>query len=217
MAGNPMKLYTYYRSSSSFRVRIALNWKGIPYEPVFVHLAKGEQQAPGHLRRNPQGLVPVLEDGDTMITQSVAILEYLEEKYPQRPLLPKGTADRAHVRSLVQLIACDIQPLNNLKVLKYLKDPLGQSQAAIDAWYRHWITQNFNALEARVNEWGKDYCFGAAVTMADCLFIPQIWNARRFAADLSAFPALLKVEEALYKLPAFDKARPENQPDFEKA
>jgi len=212
-----MKLYTYYRSSSSFRVRIALNWKGIAYQPVFVHLARGEQGRAEHLKRNPQGLVPVLEDGEALLTQSTAIIEYLEEKFPQKPLLPKGPAERAKVRSLVNLIACDIQPLNNLKVLKYLKDPLGHTEEEVAGWYRHWIEVNFKALEARVREWGEGYCFGEAVTMADAYLVPQMWNAHRFKCDLAPFPNLVRVEEALYRLPAFDQARPENQPDFEKA
>lgn len=208
-----MKLYTYFRSSSSFRVRIALNFKGISYEPVFVHLAEGKQREKNHLSRNPQGLVPVLEDGDVVIAQSVAIFEYLEETHPKPALLPADPAGRAVVRQMVNLVACDIQPLNNLKVLKYLEDPMGHSKSEIGDWYRHWITLNFAALEALVAEHGKGYCFGDTVTMADCFFIPQIWNARRFDADLSAFPALLKIEAALYKLEAFDKALPENQPD----
>jgi maleylacetoacetate isomerase len=211
-----MKFYTYYRSSSSFRVRIALNWKGLAYQPVFVHLAKGEQKEAAHLERNPQGLVPVLEDGGVTITQSAAIIEYLEEKYPEKPLLPKNTAARAKVRSLVNLIACDIQPLNNLKVLKYLKNPLGHSEEEIGEWYRHWITLSFAALEQAVARDGKGFCFGDAVTMADCFFLPQVWNARRFKTGLEAFPNLLKVEAALLKLPAFEQALPENQPDFEK-
>lgn len=208
-----MKLYTYYRSSSSFRVRIALNFKGLPYQAVFVHLAKGEQTGEAHLKRNPQGLVPVLEDGDFTISQSVAIIEYLEETRPEPPLLPKGALARAQVRAMVNLIACDIQPLNNLKVLKYLNDSMGHTKAEIDDWYRHWIALNFTALEALVADQGKGYCFGDTVTMADVYFIPQIWNARRFDADLSAFPNLLKIEAALYKLDAFDAAMPENQPD----
>lgn len=211
-----MKLYTYFRSSSSFRVRIALNYKGIRYEPVFVHLAEGQQREKAHLGRNPQGLVPVLDDDGVIITQSVAIIEYLEETQALPALLPKDPVARARVRTMVNLIACDIQPLNNLKVLKYLNDPLGHSKEEIDDWYRHWIGLNFIALEALVAEHGKGYCFGGTVTMADCFFIPQIWNAWRFDADLSAFPNLLKIEEALYKLDAFEAAKPENQPDAPK-
>lgn len=211
-----MKLYTYYRSSSSFRVRIGLNLKGIPYQPVFVHLAEGKQREADHLSRNPQGLVPVLEDGDVTIGQSVAIFEYLEETHPKPPLLPADPVERAVVRQMVNLVACDIQPLNNLKVLKYLNYPMGHPKEEIDNWYRHWIGLNFTALEALVAGHGKGYCFGDTVTMADCFFIPQIWNARRFGTDLSGFPNLLKIEAALYKLEAFDKALPENQPDAPK-
>lgn len=210
-----MKLYTYWRSSSSFRVRIALNWKGIAYQPVFVHLAKGEQLKGEHLKVNPQGLVPVLEDGGAVITQSTAIIEYLEEKHPGKPLLPKGTEVRAEVRSLVNLIACDIQPLNNLKVLKYLKNALGHGEDEIKAWYNHWISLNFAALEKRIAKVGRRYSFGDQVTMADAYLVPQMWNARRFDCDLKPFPGLRRIEDALYQLAPFDRARPENQPDAE--
>jgi len=211
-----MKLYGYFRSSSSFRVRIALNVKGIEHEHVFVHLAEGQQREKDHLERNPQGLVPVLDDNGTIIIQSVAIIEYLEETRPEPALLPKDPVDRARVRAMVNLIACDVQPLNNLKVLKYLSNELGHSKDEVSDWYRHWISLNFTALEALVAEYGQSYCFGGTVTMADCFFIPQIWNARRFDTDLSAFPGLLEIEQALYKLDAFDKALPENQPDAPK-
>lgn len=209
-----MKLYTYFRSSSSFRVRIALNFKGISYEPVFVHLVKNEQRSGAHLGRNPQGLIPVLEDGDKVIAQSWAIIEYLEEVYPNPHLLPTAPHDRALVRQMVNLVACDIQPLNNLKVLKHLKS-MGHSQGEVDDWYRHWIELNFAALERLTQKHGGTYCYGGQVTMADVFFIPQIWNARRFNTNLDAFPKLQRIEEALYKLDAFDKAKPENQPDFE--
>ena len=208
-----MKLYTYYRSSSSFRVRIALNLKGIAYQPVFVHLVRGEQAGAEHLKRNPQGLVPVLEDGDFTISQSLAIIEYLEETHPEPALLPSRAKDRAEVRRMVSLIACDIQPLDNLKVLKYLKDPLGHSQEEIGIWYNHWISLNFKALEQLVKNKGGGHCFGECVTMADVFLIPQMWNANRFKCDLSEFPSLLAIQRRLYKLEAFDQARPENQPD----
>lgn len=210
-----MQLYTYFRSSSSFRVRIALNYKGIPFDSVFVHLVKGEQGEVAHLARNPQGLVPALEEEGFTLGQSVAIIEYLEETHPNPPLLPLAPRDRARVRQMVNLVACDIQPLNNLKVLKYLKDPLGHTQGDIDNWYRHWITLNFRGLEKLVGEYGGTYCFGGQVSMADVFFIPQIWNARRFDTNLDEFPNLTRIEKNLYEIKAFDKARPENQLDAE--
>ena len=210
-----MKLYTYYRSSSSFRVRIALNLKGLSYDPVFVHLFKGEQGERDHLARNPQGLIPVLEDGDVVLSQSGAIIEYLEETHPKPALLPSGPGDRAQVRRMTGLVACDIQPLNNLKVLKYLKDPMGHSQEDVNAWYCHWITLNFGALETLVADMGKGFCFGDAVTMADVFLFPQIWNARRFDCDLADFKNLVAIEKRLGDIKAFADALPENQPDAE--
>ncbi len=174
---------------------------------------KGEQAGAEHLKRNPQGLVPVLEDGEFTISQSLAIIEYLEETQPEPALLPKSPEDRAGVRRMVDLVACDIQPLNNLKVLKYLKGPLGHSQEEIGLWYNHWISLNFKALETLVKDKGGGYCFGDSVTMADVFLIPQMWNASRFDCDLAPFPALAAIEERLYKLDPFDTARPENQPD----
>lgn len=210
-----MKLYTYFRSSSSFRVRIALNYKGIKWTPEYVHLVKGEQRSDDHLARNPQGLVPVLEDEGELITQSHAIIEYIEDLYPEPALLPSAPLDRARVRAMVNLIASEMQPKNNLEVMKYIKDPLGHDQADVDTWYRHWVVKGFTAMEELVNRYGGEdgYCFGNTVTMADLFLVPQIWNAKRFNVDMSQFPSLSKVEAKLYKIAAFENARPENQPD----
>lgn len=210
-----MKLYTYFRSSSSFRVRIALNFKGIEWTPEYVHLVKGEQKSDDHLARNPQGLVPVLDDNGDIITQSHAIIEYLEETCPEPALLPPAPLDRAHVRSMVNLIASEMQPKNNLAVMQYIKDPLGHDQAAVDTWYKHWVGKGFTALEELVKRHGSPngYCFGDSVTMADVFLVPQIWNARRFNVDMSQFPNLERIEAKLYQLDAFESAKPENQPD----
>ena len=210
-----MKLYTYFRSSSSFRVRIALNLKGLPYEPEFVHLVKGEQKSSDYLGLNPQGLIPALEvDGD-ILSQSIAIIEYLEDCYPATPLLPMGALARARVRSMVNLVTAEIQPLNNIAVLNYLKSPLGHEQAEVDKWYEHWVNRGFSALEEMVSRYGgrDGFCYGGDVTMADVFFYPQIWNARRFNCDVSKFPNLLQIEDRLAKIDAFKKASPENQPD----
>ena len=210
-----MKLYTYFRSSSSFRVRIALNFKRLDWTPEYVHLVKGEQKSDDHLARNPQGLVPVLDDGGELITQSHAIMEYLEETHPEPALLPSNPIDRAHVRAMVNLVASEMQPKNNLAVLKYIKDPLGHDQETVDTWYKHWMVKGFMALEELVKRHGGEdgYCYGNMVTMADMFLVPQIWNARRFKVDMSAFPNLSRVEAKLYLLDAFKSARPENQPD----
>ncbi len=212
-----MKLYTYFRSSSSFRVRIALNLKGLSYEPEFVHLVKGEQSSDDYKEINPQGLIPALEvDGD-VLSQSIAIIEYLEDCYPNMPLLPMGALARARVRSMVSLVTAEIQPLNNIAVLGYLKNELDQEKAAVDEWYEHWVDRGFTALEEMVVRYGgKDgFCYGGAVSMADVFFYPQIWNARRFNCDVSKFPNLVRIEERLSKVEAFIDASPENQPDAE--
>lgn len=212
-----MKLYTYFRSSSSFRVRIALNLKGLDYDPAFIHLVKGEQKTADYQGVNPQGLVPALEvDGD-VLSQSIAIIEYLEDCYPDTPLLPMGALARARVRSMVNLVTAEIQPLNNISVLHYLKSPLGHDQAAVDKWYDHWVKRGFTALEEMTKRYGgrDGFCYGGAVSMADVFFYPQIWNARRFNCDISGFPNLLRIEEKLSKVEAFIKASPENQPDAE--
>ncbi|MCM0019104.1 MAG: maleylacetoacetate isomerase [Tagaea sp.] len=213
-----MKLWGYFRSSAAFRARIALALKGVAYDQAFIHLRKAEQSAPAYLARNPQGLVPFLEDGPIGMAQSLAICEYLDETHPEPPFLPKDAAGRARVRSLAYAIACDIHPLNNLRVLKYLTGTLKADKAAHDAWYRHWIAVGFDALEKEFASPATGaYCHGDAPTLADVCLVPQVFNAKRFYADaeLSAWPKLMAIFAHCLKHPAFDAARPENQPDFE--
>jgi maleylpyruvate isomerase len=211
-----MKLYTYFRSSAAYRLRIALNLKNLASEPVFIHLTKdgGKQHSPEFRALNPQRRVPALTlDSGDVLTQSPAIIEYLDEIYPQPPLLPSDPIERARVRAFAALIACDIHPLNNLAPLQYLRRVLKQEQPAIDAWYHHWIVEGFSALEAMIRP--GLYCFTSNVTLADIYLVPQMYNARRLKVPLDAFPKLVAVDAALAKLPAFDKARPEQQPDAE--
>lgn len=211
-----MKLYTYFRSSAAFRVRIALNLKGIPYEPVPIHLVKGggQQKTPEFRAINPNMRVPALAlSTGEVLTQSIAIMEYLDEVYPDPPLLPVDDIDRAQVRAVAQLIACDIHPLNNTSTLNYLKGPLKLDQATADEWYRHWVMLGFDALETMLRP--GPYAFGTHVTLADLCIVPQAFNARRFKVPLDKYPKIAAVEAACLKLPAFDKARPENQPDAE--
>ena len=214
-SGDLVKLYTYFRSSAAYRVRIALNLKDQPYEMVSIHLTKdgGKQFAPDYRAINPQMRVPALtlSSGDTII-QSLAIIEYLEEVYPEPALLPVDALDRAHVRAVCEIIACDIHPLNNLIVLNALKK-LGHDQATVDEWYRSWVIAGFEAIEPLLKP--GPYAFGSRVTMADVCLVPQVFNARRFKVQVEAFPKIAAVEAACAKLPAFDKARPENQPDAE--
>ena len=211
-----MKLYTYFRSSAAYRVRIALNLKGLPYEMVSVHLTKdgGQQHKPDFHAINPQERVPalVLSSGE-VLTQSLAIIAYLDELEPEPPFLPADALDRAKVRAVAQMVACDIHPLNNLIALQYLKRTLKHEQADIDAWYHHWVIEGFKAIEAMIKP--APYACGAHVTLADICLIPQVFNARRLKVPLDAFPKIVAVEQACLKLPAFDKARPENQPDAE--
>ena len=211
-----MKLYSYFRSSAAYRVRIALNLKGLAYETQPIHLVKegGHNRRPEYRAINPQMGVPTLiAPGGEILIQSLAIIEYLDETHPQPPLLPKDPIARAKVRALSELIACDIHPLNNLGPLRYLKNTLGQEQSAIDTWYRHWVLDGFEALEKLI-ETGPYSC-GDAVTIADICLVPQLYNARRLKVPLDKFPRILSVDAACLKLPAFDRARPENQPDAE--
>ena len=214
-----IELYTYFRSSASFRIRIALNLKGIDYEPHFVHLTRdgGEQKRSEYLRLNPQGLVPTLVHDAQVFTQSLAILEYLDELCPYPPTLPKTPQDRAYVRSLAQLVACEIHPLNNLRVLNYLKDTLKQSEDLRLNWYRHWIHEGFQALEARL---AKDprtgtYCHGDSPTVADICLVPQVFNAKRSDCSLSAYPTIERIHESCMNLTAFQAAAPQKQADAE--
>jgi maleylacetoacetate isomerase len=210
-----MRLYTYFRSSAAYRVRIALGLKGIACESVAVDLRPGAHRRPDYLALNPQGLVPALEDGGAVIGQSLAIIEYLEEVHPQPPLLPRAAADRARVRSMALAIACDMHPLNNMRVLNYLRSPLGHDEEAVDTWYRHWIAEGFRGLEEEARRSSGDgrHMFGAAVTLADVCLVPQMFNARRFKCNVEPFPTLRAICAHLEALPAFALAAPAAQPD----
>lgn len=211
-----MKLYTYFRSSAAFRVRIALNLKGLAYEPAFVHLAKGEHLQPAFAKVNPQGLLPALEVDGALLAQSIAIMEYLEERHPRPPLLPRDPLARARVRSLALIVACEIHPLNNPRVLKYVKSTLGHSQDEVNAWYRHWIADGLAKLEAELGKSGTGrHCHGDAPTIADCCLVPQIFNAQRFECDLKPYPTAMRVFDSCMQLDAFDRAQPAKQPDAE--
>jgi len=214
-----MKLYTYYRSSAAFRVRIALNLKGLTYEAVPRHLLKegGQHLKNDYLAVNPQGLIPALEHDGSVLTQSLAIIEYLEEKFPEPPLLPHDPAARAQVRGMAQVIACDIHPLQNLRVTNYLSQELKLDDAAVDRWRVHWISKGLKALEELVKRHSADgkHCFGRSVTMADVLLLPQLGSSRRFGCDLTPYPTLHAIGAHLETLPAFMKAAPQAQPDAE--
>lgn len=211
-----MILYSYFRSSAAYRARIALNLKGLAYEQRAVHLLKGEQRGDAYLRLNPQGLVPMLEVGSFRLTQSLAIMEYLDEKYPQPPLLPAALEDRAWVRALALEIACDIHPLNNLRVLQYLGRELNVEEAKRDDWYRHWIRLGFEAIESQLMPRAADrFCFGEAPTLADVCLVPQVANSQRLKMPLAPYPRIAAINDACLALPAFADARPEVQPDAE--
>ncbi|USY24269.1 maleylacetoacetate isomerase [Alcaligenes sp. 1735tsa3] len=213
-----MILYSYFRSSAAYRVRIGLNLKGLDYQIKPVHLLKdgGQQHQPDYVQVNPVQLLPALDDDGLIITQSLAILEYLDERYPELPLLPKASAERAWARSMAQTVACDIHPLNNLRVLQYLQNELHAQEDARNQWYRHWVSVGLEGLEALVQRHGKkdhDFIFGDTPGLAEICLIPQMFNARRFDIDLSTFPRLLAVEEKCLELSAFQEAAPDRQPD----
>jgi len=211
-----VKLYTYFRSSAAYRVRIALNLKGLSSEMITIHLQKqgGLNKRPEYRAVNPQMRVPALQlDSGDVLIQSLAIIEYLDEVYSKPPLLPRDPLERAKVRALAQMIACDIHPLNNTSPLRYLKHQLGQDQAKIDAWYHHWILEGFEPLETMLRP--GPYAFGGEVTLADICLVPQVYNARRLKVPLDRFPKIVAVDAACAKLGPFEQARPENQPDAE--
>ena len=215
-----MKLYTYFRSSAAYRVRIALNLKGIAYDSIPVHLLQdgGQQLLPAYRAVNPSALVPTLEDDNGMVIgQSLAILEYLEETRPKPPLLPGDAAGRAHVRALALTLVADTHPLGNLRVLKYIKGELGQSEEAKLAWQQHWLREGLATFDAMLSRAGNTgpYCHGDTPTLADCCLVPHLFSARRFEVDLAPFPALVRIDAACAQLSAFQLAHPSRQPDAE--
>ncbi len=208
-----MELYNYYRSSASYRVRIALALKGLEYDYKPVHLAKNEQFTESYAAVSAARLVPLLRDGETMVTQSMAIMEYLEETHPEPALLPRDPGGRARVRALALDIACEIHPLNNLRVLRYLTRDLKLSEDDKNRWYRHWVETGLETVERQLLAQPATYCHGETPSMADCVLVPQIFNARRFDCRLEHVPQIMRVFEACMKLDAFERTRPENCPD----
>ncbi len=211
-----MTLYSYFRSSAAYRVRIALNLKGVAYDMVPIHLTRdgGRQNSAEFRAINPQMRVPALAlDSGEVLIQSLAIIEYLEEMFPAPPIHPADAVARARARGIAEIVACDVHPINNLVTLNYLRGPLGHDQAAVEAWYAHWIVSGFSAIEAMIEP--APYALGAEPSMADLCLVPQVYNARRYKVPLDKFPKIVAVEEACMKLAAFDRARPENQPDAE--
>ena len=216
MTGDAIKLYSYWRSSACYRVRIALNLKQLPYETIAVHLAKGEQHADGFQEVNPQELIPVLMHGGRMLRQSLAIIDYLDENFDtNRPLMPSVARERQRVRAIAQMIACDIHPLNNLRVQQYLEKEFKASEKQREAWTRHWIEEGFVALEAVLKDSlaTGTYCEGDSPTMADCCLVPQVYNAQRFGVKLDKYPNIKRINDECMKLPAFIDASPDKQPD----
>ena len=213
-----MKLYGYFRSSAAFRVRIALNLKKLNYESAFIHLRRGDQRQPGFLDINPQGLVPALEIDDTLLIQSLPIIEYLDETYPEPPLLPSDAKGRARVRALAAMVACDIHPINNLRVLRYLLRPLGHDEAAVETWYNHWIAEGFGALERLLAGDSRTglFCHGDTPGLADIVLVPQVFNANRYQSlDLTPYPTIVRIYQTCLGIDAFAAAHPDRQPDRE--
>ena len=210
-----MKLYTYFRSSAAYRVRIALQLKGLHPDEAYVHLVKNEQQAPDYVKLNPLGLVPTLVDEGEVITQSLAIVEYLDETHPSPPLLPSTPAERARVRAIAQMIACDIHPIDNLRVLRYLTGVLGVTEEQKTAWYAHWVNEGLKAIETRLDSDAATgrFCHGDAPTLADICLVPQLFNARRANIDLAPYPTLVRIEAECNALDAFAATAPGKQPD----
>lgn len=210
-----MELYGYYRSSATYRIRIVLNLKKVDWRYHPVSLIDNEQKAARFLAINPAGLVPALDTGDTVLAQSAAIAEFLEERYPAPPLLPKGHVARAKIREMLHTIGCDVHPLQNLRVLRYLRDEFSQDDASVTRWCRHWIGNGFSTFEKLVADCSTDgrYCFGDALTLADAWLIPQVYNARRFELDLSPYPVIASIDSYCKGLPAFADAHPDRQPD----
>lgn len=204
-------LYDYFRSSAAYRVRIALNLKGVEYESRPVNLLESAQKSDDYRALNPQGLVPMLEIDGLKLTQSLAIIIYLDQRFPVPPLMSVSIADQAHVRAMALLVACDIHPINNLRVLRYLKSELGHEQEQVDAWYRHWIVEGLTALEAMAAPRAGDFLFGDSVTLADVCLVPQLFNARRFDVPLDSFPTLVRADANANRLEAFAAAHPERQ------
>ena len=209
------QLYTFFRSSTSFRLRIALAYKRLDYEPHYVSLPKMEHRIPSYRDINPQGLVPLLVEDGRFLIQSMAVIEYLDEIYPEPPLMPKDPIGRSYVRAVSQIIGCEIHPLNNVRVLKHLKAQFGADEAATNAWYEHWITEGLSGLEGYLAREGLsgDFCYGDTVTMADICLVPQIFNARRFNCSLDAYPKLLAITDRCMTLDAFRAAEPSTQGD----
>ena len=209
-----MRLYSFFRSSAAYRVRIALNLKGVDYETVSVDLPGGRHREPEFLAVNPQATIPTLDDDGTILWQSLAIIDYLDARFPVPRLIPDEPVARAHTQALAQLIACEIHPLNNLRVLRYLRGELKLDEAAVAKWYAHWVAEAFGPLELLVTRFsGGRFCYGNSVSVADVCLVPQVYNARRFNVDLSSYPTLVRIADGLRSDSAFARAAPEKQPD----